>query len=119
MGKKEPEKKSEPKPKPNQKTESKPKEVASNGIDSVPDDWLNGGDDEIPEELPEINVKTEKKDVKSLKTKKANQILSNMNKLSGIMDDRTNTSIQGSVENFFGGKKGEQKNDKKVEKKTK
>ena len=55
---------------PDQKTESKkseekPKtEASSDDIDSVLDDWLNG-DDEIPEDLPEINVKTEKKDVKS------------------------------------------------------
>ena len=101
------------------KTESKPKIETSSvdAIDSVLDDWLKGGDEEIPEELPNIDVKSEKKDVKSLKTQKANEILSNMNKLSGIMDDRTNTNIQGSVENFFGGKKGEKKSDKKVEKK--
>merc|ERR1711923_135962 len=83
------------------KPETKPKkEAQSDDIDSVLDDWLNG-DDEIPEELPEVDVKTEKKDLKSLKTQKANEILSNMNKLSGIMDDRTNTNIQGSVENFL------------------
>ena len=68
--KKEPEKKQETKTKPSEdkKTESKPNKVSSDDIDSLMDDWLNGGDDGIPEELPDIDVKTEKKEAKSLKS---------------------------------------------------
>ena len=95
--------------------EKKKKQESKDDIDSVLDDWLNGGDNEIPDELPDIDVSKEKKDVKSLKTKKANEILHNMNKLSGIMDDGSNTKIQNSVENFFGGNKGSKKSSKKKE----
>ena len=79
----------------------------SDGIDSILDDWLNGADDDIPDELPDIDVKEVKKEpkknVKTVKTQKKNAILNDMSKLSNIMDDNTDKHVQSSVEGFFGG----------------
>ena len=75
-------------------------------IDSILDDWLNGADEEIPDELPEINdIKEEKKNVKNMKTDKKNKVLSDMSKLSNIMDDKANKNVQSSVEGWFSGNK--------------
>ena len=79
----------------------------SDGIDNILDDWLNGADEDIPDELPDIDVKEVKKEakknVKAAKTQKKNAILNDMSKLSNIMDDCTDKNVQSSVEGFFGG----------------
>ena len=105
LEKKEPEITKPVEEKKNVQVESVSNKVSSDDIDSLMDDWLNGGDDGIPDELPDIDAKTEKKDSKSLKSQKANAMLSNMNKLSGILDDGSN--IEGSMEKSFGGRKEE------------
>ena len=122
LNKNQPEKRTDPRKEREEETvkDKTKKELKSpDDVDSVLDDWLNGGDDEIPDELPDIEIKKEKKDVKSLKTQKANELLHNMNKLSGIMDDTSNTKIQSSVENFFGGRNGGKKCETKKEKPVK
>ena len=122
QNKNQPEKRTESRKKREEETvqdKSKKELKSPDDVDSVLDDWLNGGNDEIPDELPDIEIKKEKKDVKSLKTQKANELLHNMNKLSGIMDDTSNTKIQSSVENFFGGRNGGKKCETKKEKPVK
>ena len=84
---------------------SSPKPEPKSDIDSILDDWLNGGDDDdVPDELPEIDdVKKDKKTVKDMKTQKKNDILADMSKLSNIMDEKTDKKVQNNVESFFAG----------------
>ena len=91
-------------------------EEPKSDIDSILDDWLNGADEEIPDELPEIDdIKEEKKNVKNMKTDKKNKVLSDMSKLSNIMDDKANKNVQNSVEDWFSGNKVTKEEKKKEE----
>jgi len=96
--------------------ETKAVEEPKSDIDQLLDDWLNGAEEEVPDELPDIDdIKESKPKVKDIKTQKKNNILGDMSKLSNIMDETTDKSVQNSVENWFTG--GKVKKEKLVEKK--
>merc|ERR1719419_1252155 len=85
-----------------EKVDQSTKEKSKSNIDSILDDWLKGSeedanDDSIPDELPDIGddipAKEKKVDVKTLKSSKVNAVLSDMSRLSNIMDKDSNRGV--------------------------
>jgi len=88
------------------------KETKTSNIDSILDDWLKGSeqdanDDTIPDELPDIDdvidEKDKKDDIKSLKLKKINDVLSDMGHISNIIDKDSNKDVKNAVDDWFSG----------------
>ena len=82
---------------------------AKSDIDSIMDDWLNaseldGADDSIPDELPEID---EVDETKRRSTKKSmDSVIPSMDsRLTNIMDDAGNKNVKNTVDDWFKGTK--------------
>ena len=76
-------------------------------IDSIMDDWLNaseidGADDSIPDELPDIDDVDEAKK-RTTKQKLSTVIPSPNDRLTNIMDDAANKNVKNTVEDWFKG----------------